>query len=187
MPLRMAGHMRRIEVRRSVAGVARQRRGAVAIGAAHDQRLMRSALISLARAVARGMTVHAARMLQHLAGFLDQRSRTRVAIGNAGKVGGRAQVASSGLRTWLRLCVLPRDGQGRSHQSCGENRDTFVHHTVPRTIGKRRGRPRPRRAMAFATAGPMGGTPGSPTPVGFSVEGRIVTSTSGISWMRNER
>ncbi len=41
--------------------------------------------------------------------------------------------------------------------------------------------------MALATAGPIGGTPGSPTPVGFSVERTIVTSTSGISWMRSER
>ena len=35
--------------------------------------------------------------------------------------------------------------------------------------------------------GPIGGTPGSPTPVGFSLERKIVTSTSGISWMRSER
>ena len=39
-----------------------------------------------------------------------------------------------------------------------------------RTIGSRRGRPRPSRAIALATAGAIGGTPGSPTPVGFSVE-----------------
>jgi hypothetical protein len=41
--------------------------------------------------------------------------------------------------------------------------------------------------MAFATAGAIGGTPGSPTPVGFSVERTIVTWTSGISLMRSER
>ena len=41
--------------------------------------------------------------------------------------------------------------------------------------------------MALATAGAIGGTPGSPTPVGFSVERTIVTSTCGISWMRSER
>ena len=41
--------------------------------------------------------------------------------------------------------------------------------------------------MALATAGAIGGTPGSPTPVGISVERRTITSTSGISWMRKER
>ena len=34
---------------------------------------------------------------------------------------------------------------------------------------------------AFASAGPIGGTPGSPTPVGASVEGTMWTSTLGIS------
>jgi hypothetical protein len=42
------------------------------------------------------------------------------------------------------------------------------HHPLPRIIGSRRGRSNPRRAIALATAGPTGGTPGSPTPVGFS-------------------
>ena len=39
--------------------------------------------------------------------------------------------------------------------------------------------------MAFATAGPIGGTPGSPTPVGRSVEATIWTSTSGIASIRS--
>ena len=39
-------------------------------------------------------------------------------------------------------------------------------------------------ATALATAGPIGGTPGSPTPVGFSVDGTMWTSTTGISSMR---
>jgi hypothetical protein len=39
----------------------------------------------------------------------------------------------------------------------------------------------------LATAGAIGGTPGSPTPLGFSFERTIVTSTSGISLMRSER
>jgi hypothetical protein len=37
---------------------------------------------------------------------------------------------------------------------------------------------------ALATAGPIGATPGSPTPVGASVEGTICTSTFGMSSMR---
>jgi len=39
----------------------------------------------------------------------------------------------------------------------------------------------------LATAGPVGGTPGSPTPVGFSVDATMVTSISGISPMRSDR
>ncbi len=41
--------------------------------------------------------------------------------------------------------------------------------------------------MAFATAGPTGATPGSPTPVGGSADGTMCTSTFGISLMRNTR
>ena len=48
-------------------------------------------------------------------------------------------------------------------------------------IGRRLGRSTPSRASALATAGAIGGTPGSPTPVGFSEERTIVTSTAGIS------
>ena len=40
---------------------------------------------------------------------------------------------------------------------------------------------------ALATAGPIGGTPGSPTPVGSAEDGTICTSTLGISFMRSGR
>jgi histidine kinase/DNA gyrase B/HSP90-like ATPase len=40
---------------------------------------------------------------------------------------------------------------------------------------------------ALANAGPIGATPGSPTPVGASVEGTMCTSTFGISFMRRTR
>ena len=40
---------------------------------------------------------------------------------------------------------------------------------------------------ALAIAGAMGGVPGSPMPVGFSFEGTMCTSTSGISLMRSTR
>ena len=40
-------------------------------------------------------------------------------------------------------------------------------------------------AMAFATAGAIGGVPGSPTPVGSFVDGTIYTSTAGICRIRN--
>ena len=42
-------------------------------------------------------------------------------------------------------------------------------------------------ATAFATAGPIGGTPGSPTPVGGSFDGTMYTSTIGISRIRRTR
>ena len=40
-------------------------------------------------------------------------------------------------------------------------------------------------ASALATAGAIGGTPGSPTPVGLAVDGTMCTSTVGISLMRS--
>lgn len=44
-----------------------------------------------------------------------------------------------------------------------------------------------RRRQALATAGPIGGVPGSPTPVGAALDSIIATSTCGISEMRSER
>ncbi|KGC89562.1 isoquinoline 1-oxidoreductase, beta subunit domain protein [Burkholderia pseudomallei] len=41
--------------------------------------------------------------------------------------------------------------------------------------------------IAFATAGPIGATPGSPTPVGASPDGTMYTSTFGISAIRSTR
>ena len=40
---------------------------------------------------------------------------------------------------------------------------------------------------AFATAGAIGGVPGSPTPVGLSPPGTRCTSTCGISFIRSTR
>ncbi len=39
--------------------------------------------------------------------------------------------------------------------------------------------------MALATAGPIGGVPGSPTPLGFFVDGTMCTSIAGIWLMRS--
>jgi hypothetical protein len=41
--------------------------------------------------------------------------------------------------------------------------------------------------IALSSAGPIGATPGSPTPVGSSPEGTMYTSTFGISFMRRTR
>src|SRR5690242_13303245 len=66
VPFRMPRNAARLEVRRAVAGGAAQRHHPVPIGAALDRRLVRPPLVSLMRAVARGVTIHAARMGQNL-------------------------------------------------------------------------------------------------------------------------
>ncbi len=53
--------------------------------------------------------------------------------------------------------------------------------TPARTNGRRVIAGPPARTIALATAGPSGGTPGSPTPVGAAVLGTMNTSTTGIS------
>ncbi len=52
-------------------------------------------------------------------------------------------------------------------------------------IGKRRTLFPVAAKIAFVSAGATGGTPGSPTPVGFSLLGTICTSISGVSLMRS--
>src|SRR5690606_12901944 len=54
-------------------------------------------------------------------------------------------------------------------------------------MGRRRNAVPVMRRHPFAIAGAMGGVPGSPTPVGSAVEGRIATSMDGISEMRRMR
>src|SRR3981081_2462931 len=72
----MAGHARFIVVRRVMTGVARQTRRAMSISPAYDHRPMGHHAIGLGRAVAHGMTIETARMLQHLAGLAEQRNRS---------------------------------------------------------------------------------------------------------------
>ena len=124
-------------------------------------------------------------MLQHLADLGEQRDRAVALIGDAGKAGGGAESRSARRRRGLRQ----REGaaEQQSDRSDSGSESDRPHHTVPPTIGSDSGRSRPSRASALATAGPIGGTPGSPTPVGFSVDATILTSTSGISLMRSER
>src|SRR4029077_8063980 len=154
-------------------------------------RLLYPPQIRRARPLARRMAIHAARMLQDLARFLEQRDGPRLGIGNPSEALRRTQFGRQlrpiGCR---RLTGGPLDrGASDNHEHCpGAVQDGgFAHHTKPRTIGSWRGRLWPRRASALPTAGPIGGTTGLPTPVGFSLERKIVTSTSGISWMRSER
>ena len=91
VPLRVAGHMRRIVIGRAVAGAAWERRCAVTVGAAHDQRLVRPHSIGLGGTLAGRMAVHAARMLQDFARLLEQSQRTCTLIRNGGEARRRAQ------------------------------------------------------------------------------------------------
>src|SRR6266576_423649 len=70
VPFGMAWDVRRIEIRWPVTSVARKRRRAVPVGPAHHHRLMQPHPIGLMGAIASRMTVDAAWMQQHLAGFL---------------------------------------------------------------------------------------------------------------------
>jgi len=70
-----------------MAGGAHHPRRAVPIGPAHHQRQVRLHALGLGRAVARGMTVHAARMRDHLTGLLEQRDRASAIISDHREVG----------------------------------------------------------------------------------------------------
>ena len=65
-----------------------------------------------------------------------------------------------------------------------EHCDVFAVHQARRKGNWRKRRPLAANS-ALATAGAITGTPGSPTPVGISVEGTICTSMRGISPMRS--
>ena len=156
--------------------------------AARDGRLVRVHVHALQRPVAGGVAVHAAGMQQHLTRLLEERGGTGALVGDAGELGsGPERGGFLGLRA-------VRDGGGRrEHDARGEPNDIAeLHERAPHAVGSgRKGRLRTGSPVsarqALATAGPIGGTPGSPTPVGFSVERITSTTTSGISLMRIER
>ncbi len=81
MPFRMAGHTRLRIVRRMMAGIARQARRAVPVGAAHHERHVRRHAIGLRGPLAHRMAVEAARVLQDLAGLAEQLDRSRRLVG----------------------------------------------------------------------------------------------------------
>ena len=60
-----------------MAGIARQTRRAMSVGATHDHWSVRYHAVGLGRPIAHRMAVEAARMLQHLAGLAKQRDRPR--------------------------------------------------------------------------------------------------------------
>jgi hypothetical protein len=72
VPHRMSRHARGIKIGSVMAGAALQARRAVAINAADDPRLVRPHVVGLGRAVTGWMTVHAARVGDYFARFLEQ-------------------------------------------------------------------------------------------------------------------
>src|SRR6058998_1122113 len=93
MPLGVAGNAARIEVRGLVTRGATHRGDAEAVGAALDGRLMRIA-DALRRAIAIGMTVEAARVLEHFAGFGEKRRRARGRVADAREGARRSKLAA---------------------------------------------------------------------------------------------
>jgi hypothetical protein len=122
-----------------MAGGAHHPRRAVPIGPAHHQRQVRLHALGLGRAVASGMTVHAARMRDHLAGLLEQRDRASAIISDHGESGHRPERVRSddGRQSLLPLGVLEhrqhraRDAEGERGR--GRAAPSSAHHVPPRT------------------------------------------------------
>src|SRR5580704_1458549 len=80
MPVRMAGNVAGVEIASMVTGRARHSGGTMSVSAANNNRLVRAHPIGLRWALGRRMAVHAARMLEHFAGFCEQRDRACAAV-----------------------------------------------------------------------------------------------------------
>lgn len=95
-------------------------------------------------------------------------------------------VAPAGWKVTPEQALLHRDQQSRAEPST-RSRESHLpgRPTFYRRIGSFRMRLPVSVKSALATAGAIGGTPGSPTPVGGSVLFTMWTSISGISSMRS--
>ncbi len=83
---------RRFEVGDLVAGVAAACRRALAVGAAHRHRQVQMHVVALCGPLADRMAIEAAWVLDHLAGFFEQRARALAAIADRREAVGAAQV-----------------------------------------------------------------------------------------------
>src|SRR4029453_14981613 len=131
----------------------------------------------------------AARVLQHSAGFGEQRDRALGALPDP-RERVRAAQPGGGLRVGRARAVAPAQGGGgqRGDQEDGLWRACHHDRAVARPEKGRRRTGRPSSAsQALATAGAIGGTPGSPAPVGGAADGTMCTSTRGISSTRRMR
>ena len=181
----IAGNTSSMEILLAVAARAFEPRRAMSVFPADHQGLMKTPLIALTRTLGHRVTIEAARMLQHLSDLAEQSERARMLVGDIGETVGTAQGGGS-----LQSRRLSKRGrrcdQAAARGHCGASQKARLHQPTPFTIGSELGRSRPRRANALATAGPIGGTPGSPTPDGASVDGTIRISTAGISLIRKD-
>ena len=123
--------------------------------------------------------------------FLGTRpSRTRQ---RSDLVSKRVEIRGLAWVAWPRISGHPFDGHACVPRNLlalltplpfSRRLDVQAHLVLP--SGSTRGRLPVRAKMALATAGAMGGVPGSPTPVGLSAaDGTMCTSTAGISDMRS--
>ncbi len=130
-------------------------------------------IVALRRAVAGWMTIHASRAFDDLADLAEDRGRARGSVVDRLKVGGRAQRV--------------RHGGASRRDSQREGEDGDSHAKPPLPNGNRVAITPVSARHALATAGAVGGTPGSPTPVGAASDLTMTTSTAGISAMRSDR
>ena len=167
-------------------------RRAVAILAAHHQRLVRSHLVALARPLADGMAVHAARMLQNLAGLLEQGNRARLRVGDAGEARDRPQLRGTGadVGRWSGegLHRRAREPTTMARSTGQQSRMCMRMTPAPPCTGSRRGpRCRPRRARRWRPRARSAARRARRRRSAFRSSARWSLPPRGISWMRSER
>ena len=138
----------------------------MAIGAPRHAHRVRQAGVELQRRVPGDVAVLAARVLEHLLHRGERRDRLHLLLRSCARAAGDqrrpAGEATAGCSARMRLLLSWPECSGSSRRRWPVSANT-----------------------ALATAGAIGGTPGSPTPPGFSVLGTMWTSTTGISFRRS--
>ena len=140
--------------------------------------------VVLGRPVAARVAVEAARALNHLAHFVEQRDRSRATIGNGIKRTGCKKIDLGRRRRRDRHAYRHTNQDNCGHGPKGE---LAVHASTPLVKGSVLTLLPVSARQALATAGASAGTPGSPTPVGSAADLMIDTSISGISLILSGR
>src|ERR1700694_4477952 len=120
MPFRVTRHAAGLEVGFLVTDRTTHRLSTMTVGAALDGRLVKPALVTLARAVAGRMAVNTAWMGQHLAELGEHGCRPRIRVGDRAKAFRRSQSIRNGLRS----CVTRRHAHSKC---CDRNEDLKPH------------------------------------------------------------
>ena len=164
-----------------VTGGAAQAGRAESVSAAPGRRLVQRTELTLQWPVARRVAIHAARVLEDLPGLGEQCGRALGSVTDGGE-GARGPELATGLGLYGGRCESGAHGGDAERDSRDEHYATRfpapVHDrdlcpAASRANGSRRTRWPVRWNRALATAGAMGGTPGSPTPVGGSADGTM--------------